>query len=119
MYEEGLFCSDPSIALPYRPSRFPAVWIGIYSATAPLAVIFVAELMTSRRKMWRMLCDMLGNYLIVMVGSVAKYGITLMAKATWGKLRPHFLDVCKPQWEHVNCTNRGFPRFVIYVFLHK
>ena len=110
MYEEGLVCSDASIALPYRPSRFPALWIAIYSLASPLTVIILSELLTSRRSSCRMMCDVVASYFIVMLGSLAKYGITLMAKATWGKLRPHFLDVCKPQWEHVNCTDRGFPR---------
>ena len=39
--------------------------------------------------------------------------ITGVGKQMGGRLRPHFLAVCKPDFSTINCTDEyGFPRYV-------
>jgi phosphatidate phosphatase len=39
--------------------------------------------------------------------------LTFIATFTIGRLRPHFLDVCKPEWDDIECkTPHGSPAYV-------
>ena len=37
-------------------------------------------------------------------GAAMSQSLTDIAKYSIGRLRPHFLDVCKPDWKQINCT---------------
>ena len=37
-------------------------------------------------------------------GAAMSQSLTDIAKYSIGRLRPHFLDVCKPDWKLINCT---------------
>ncbi|XP_026130398.1 phospholipid phosphatase 1 isoform X3 [Carassius auratus] len=37
-------------------------------------------------------------------GAAMSQSLTDIAKYSIGRLRPHFLDVCKPDWTKINCT---------------
>jgi len=41
-------------------------------------------------------------------GGVASQSLTDIAKATIGRLRPHFLAACKPVWDQINCNAGGY-----------
>lgn len=37
-------------------------------------------------------------------GAAMSQSLTDIAKYSIGRLRPHFLDVCKPDWKPINCS---------------
>lgn len=37
-------------------------------------------------------------------GAATSQSLTDIAKYSIGRLRPHFLDVCRPDWSKINCT---------------
>lgn len=37
-------------------------------------------------------------------GAAMSQSLTDIAKYSIGRLRPHFLDVCKPDWGSINCS---------------
>ncbi|CAJ1070769.1 phospholipid phosphatase 1 isoform X2 [Xyrichtys novacula] len=37
-------------------------------------------------------------------GAAMSQSLTDIAKYSIGRLRPHFLDVCKPDWKQINCS---------------
>lgn len=37
-------------------------------------------------------------------GAAMSQSLTDIAKYSIGRLRPHFLDVCKPDWTRINCS---------------
>lgn len=37
-------------------------------------------------------------------GAAMSQSLTDIAKYSIGRLRPHFLDVCKPDWSKINCS---------------
>lgn len=38
-------------------------------------------------------------------GAAMSQSLTDIAKYSIGRLRPHFLDVCKPDWKQINCSS--------------
>lgn len=46
-----------------------------------------------------------GSY---MFGGAVSQSLTDVAKYSIGRLRPNFLAVCKPVWEHINCGAGGY-----------
>merc|ERR1712038_2137863 len=52
-----------------------------------------------------------------LVGAALTPTFTDIIKYTTGRLRPHFLDVCQPNWEEIDCSTDGngggsFPRYI-------
>ena len=47
-----------------------------------------------------------------MFGTCASYSFTIIAKFTIGRLRPHFLDVCNPNFQDIDCGTDAHPLFV-------
>lgn len=41
-------------------------------------------------------------------GAAASQSLTDIAKYSIGRLRPHFLAVCQPAWDHINCKAGGY-----------
>jgi len=41
-------------------------------------------------------------------GAAMSQSLTDIAKYSIGRLRPHFLDVCMPDWTKINCTAGGY-----------
>ena len=45
-------------------------------------------------------------------GAAASYSFVTISKFTIGRLRPHFLDVCRPNFEEIDCGTDTHPFFV-------
>lgn len=45
-------------------------------------------------------------------GAAASQSLTDIAKYSIGRLRPHFLDVCDPDWSKINCSNGYIENYV-------
>lgn len=41
-------------------------------------------------------------------GAAVSQSLTDVTKYSIGRLRPHFLAVCQPVWEHINCRAGGY-----------
>lgn len=41
-------------------------------------------------------------------GAAASQSLTDIAKYSIGRLRPHFLEVCDPDWSKINCSSEGY-----------
>ncbi len=41
-------------------------------------------------------------------GAAMSQSLTDIAKYSIGRLRPHFLDVCKPDWSLINCSSGAY-----------
>ena len=50
---------------------------------------------------------------VYLTGLMLTLILTDIGKISVGKLRPHFLDVCKPNFTIINCSDvRGYPVYV-------
>lgn len=132
-YKRGFFCNDESIKKPYKDSTVSTAMAIAVGAAISLVVIVVTELLLNHQRCGKVFAsDQQQNSsgcclkvppvikMILWVTFVDMYGaamntcITDVGKYTLGRLRPHFLDVCKPDWSKVNCTDpRGNFVFVV------
>ncbi|XP_038646843.1 phospholipid phosphatase 1 isoform X4 [Scyliorhinus canicula] len=112
-FRRGFYCNDETIQYPYKEDTIPyQLLAGIFIPFA-LLVIIVGELASVH---WNNLYSnaFIRNSYVATVyksigafvfGAAASQSLTDIAKYSIGRLRPHFLDVCKPDWKKFNCTS--------------
>ncbi|VDM57287.1 unnamed protein product [Angiostrongylus costaricensis] len=84
-FHRGFFCDDASIRCPYKADTITNTNLFLYA-------IFVIILTVSFQKSF-------GSIIIgyAQIGAACLYVVINLTKSTVGRLRPHFLDVCKPK----------------------
>ena len=66
-----------------------------------------------------MLAASLRTYLFFLFTTFAVGLVTNVSKTTLGRLRPNFLDVCRPNYAEINCTTTDdYPTYVTGILLH-
>ncbi|XP_059177678.1 phospholipid phosphatase 1-like [Physella acuta] len=116
----GFFCDDPSISLPYRPDTVSQAWLMVGCFGGPLLVFSITETIRAAlmaRQSQRMRTEIFScvkSYAIFLFGFAVTCIFTDTIKYSVGRLRPHFLDLCKPDFGKFNCTSEhGTPRYVL------
>jgi len=112
----GFFCSDPSIALPWQKSTVPTWALILLSYSLPAIVICLVETANlkhadcySEARLARQVYHMLGLFVF---GSMVTLLLTDTTKYTVGRLRPHFLAVCRPALQPHVCGTAEQPLYV-------
>ncbi|KJH50860.1 PAP2 family protein [Dictyocaulus viviparus] len=109
-YRRGFFCNDLSIRYTYKDSTVSSTCLILYAFCVIIFTIFVAELYSTRglkRNFYEefkvgtitvhpMIVAALTYIGYSQIGLAITYVITNLTKNAVGRLRPHFLDVCKP-----------------------
>lgn len=115
----GFFCNDDSIRFPLLPQTVPPLELCLITQLIPLGLMLLCEvaawlrfgrLMRSDVEFgcWRasgllaLLYQSVGGFAFSMISCCA---ITYTAKMCVGRLRPHFLAVCQPNWTQVQCSD--------------
>ncbi|XP_062858233.1 phospholipid phosphatase 3 isoform X2 [Trichomycterus rosablanca] len=111
-YQRSFFCSDDSIRYSYKSSTVPSSVLMAVGILLPLASIVIGEC-------YRIHCLKQGSHSFVgnpyisalyrqlgvfIFGCAVSQSFTDIAKVSVGRLRPHFLDVCKPNYSQINCS---------------
>lgn len=124
-FHRGFFQNDESLMHPYRDSTITSAVMYSVGFTVPsLAILLLEggwvfavvarnsnyELASVKSKksliyfwLWRVLRVCIVFYFGVVVTHLA----TNIGKYSIGRLRPHFFDVCKPDWSKLNGTGAG------------
>ncbi|XP_006786999.1 phospholipid phosphatase 3-like isoform X2 [Neolamprologus brichardi] len=111
-YQRGFSCSDSSINLPYKNSTVSTAVLTAVGFTVPVVSIIIGEsyriyFLNEGSK------SFVGNpYIsalykqvgVFIFGCAVSHSFTNIAKVSVGRLRPHFLDVCDPDFSTVNCS---------------
>nr|XP_022319115.1 phospholipid phosphatase 3-like [Crassostrea virginica]XP_022319116.1 phospholipid phosphatase 3-like [Crassostrea virginica] len=108
-FQRGFFCDDNSIKYPYVDDTISdAVLMGVGFTLAFVMVIIVEvpRYMSSKLPMAksRELVICVKSCCVVLLGFAISMGFVQAIKYSVGALRPHFLDVCKPDFSSVNCS---------------
>ncbi|XP_077576031.1 phospholipid phosphatase 3-like isoform X2 [Stigmatopora nigra] len=82
-YRRGIVCGDSSITYPYQPLE-----------TISDSVLIVGGILITGLSEW-------GSFLF---GCCVSQSLTGVAKLSVGRLRPHFLSVCRVTYTSLNCT---------------
>ncbi|OXB69930.1 UNVERIFIED_CONTAM: hypothetical protein H355_013935 [Colinus virginianus] len=121
----GFFCDDDSIRFPVLRQTVPAAEAWVITLVGPLFFLLLVDWLASREFGDRFVCGTsvdigccrvppllrayyksIGGFLFAMLCSSA---VTLTGKICVGRLRPHFIDACRPDWSHIRCSdNTGF-----------
>lgn len=118
-YRRGFYCDDERIRKPFKPNTVSVGLLLSVSMIIPFLVVIAVEIALNvfrKRKStnghditWnsgffiggKIYLDYIFGYLIV---------ITLMylGKSAFGNLRPHFIDVCKPNMSSIDCKKVNY-----------
>ncbi|XP_054630352.1 phospholipid phosphatase 1-like [Dunckerocampus dactyliophorus] len=114
-FKRGFFCDDESIRYPLKEDTISYQLLGGVMIPFTLIVIICGECLsvylsriknqTLGPKYMACVYKAVGCYLF---GAAASQSLTDIAKYSIGRLRPHFLAVCKPLWDRINCKAGGY-----------
>lgn len=112
-YARGFYCNDESIRFPLKDDTIPLWLAGTYGAGAAFLIVIFAELFINRQccaseeefslRQTRWVLNTLNGCLLYGLGAMCTMLITEIGKRSIGRLRPHFIDVCKPNWDKIEC----------------
>ncbi|KAK7896502.1 hypothetical protein WMY93_021827 [Mugilogobius chulae] len=105
-YQRGFFCSDESIMYPFHDSTVTSTVLYSVGFTLPISCMIIGECLLVYFKKLQpkssfgcyvaCIYKAVGTFLF---GAAMSQSLTDIAKYSIGRLRPHFLDICKPDWK--------------------
>jgi phosphatidate phosphatase len=93
-FVRGFDCDDSSITRPYQQLTVNLATIILFSTIIPCTIIFLTETLRFEREPRPRLKKFAFT-------SILNLTLTIFCKFTVGRLRPHFMSICRP---NVNCT---------------
>ncbi|XP_072310831.1 phospholipid phosphatase 1 isoform X1 [Eucyclogobius newberryi] len=114
-YQRGFFCNDDSIMYPFHDSTVTSTVLYSVGFTLPISSMVIGELLLVYFKRLQSKSSF-GSYLAsiykavgtFIFGAAMSQSLTDIAKYSIGRLRPHFLDICKPDWSLIDCTTGAY-----------
>ncbi|KAK6322757.1 hypothetical protein J4Q44_G00075490 [Coregonus suidteri] len=111
-YQRGFFCNDDSISYPFHHSTITSNVLYGLGFTLPICSMVFGECLSVYLKRIKSKSSFSNMYVACVYkaigtfvfGAAMSQSLTDIAKYSIGRLRPHFLDVCKPDWKLINCT---------------
>ncbi|KAF7217322.1 phospholipid phosphatase 1 isoform X1 [Nothobranchius furzeri] len=110
-YQRGFFCNDESISYPFHSSTITSTVLYSVGLTLPIVSMVVGECLlvylhrlkskSSFGSYVARVYKAIGTFLF---GAAMSQSLTDIAKYSIGRLRPHFLNACKPDWSLINCS---------------
>ncbi|KAK4311592.1 hypothetical protein Pmani_016919 [Petrolisthes manimaculis] len=116
-FERGFHCDDQSLRYPYKDSTIHTAVLYVVGTSLPGFSMLGLEY-------WRCRTESVGQQVSVrgrslppfiwawystigtfLFGCACSQLLTDVAKYSIGRLRPHFLDICQPDWSQINCTD--------------
>ena len=112
------FCNDISIGYPYRDSTVGVVQLFSLIFGIPLLTFIVVELLiiklgTEDVSICYQGATILCLFVNLFFGATLSGILVESAKFIFGRLRPNFLDVCRPDFSQIDCGTAIKPRPVI------
>ncbi|KAM7410320.1 hypothetical protein PAMA_001659 [Pampus argenteus] len=111
-YQRGFYCSDSSLKYPYKNSTIRSSVLTSVGLTLPAVSIVIGECFRIHQlhvgpksfvgnPYVAALYKQMGVFIF---GCAISQSFTDIAKVSVGRMRPHFLDVCKPDFSTINCS---------------
>ncbi|XP_031724165.1 phospholipid phosphatase 3 isoform X2 [Anarhichas minor] len=111
-YQRGLYCSDSSLRHPYKRSTVSSSVLTAVGLTLPAVSIVIGECFRIHQ-LREGTKSFVGNPYVAalykqmgvfLFGCAVSQSFTDIAKVSVGRMRPHFLDVCKPDFSTIDCS---------------
>nr|ADO27940.1 lipid phosphate phosphohydrolase 3 [Ictalurus furcatus] len=119
-YQRGFYCTDDSIRYAYKNSTVPSSVLMAVGVLLPLPSIVIGECYRIRY-LKQGSHSFVGNpYIsalyrqvgVFIFGYAVSQSFTDIAKVSVGRLRPHFLHVCQPDYSQINCSDGYITNYV-------
>ncbi|KAM9385020.1 phospholipid phosphatase 3 isoform 2-T2 [Pholidichthys leucotaenia] len=111
-YQRGFYCSDSSLTYPYKSSTVPSSVLISVGLTLPAVSIVIGECYRIHQ-LHEGTKSFVGNPYVAalykqmgvfLFGCAVSQSFTDIAKVSVGRMRPHFIDVCRPDFSAINCS---------------
>ncbi len=103
----GFYCNDESLSYSYHGSTVKNYYLYTFGLAVPMLAIIIGELIHKRnnkayfdRIYWLLFGFLYGVALCQSLTDLAKYSV--------GRLRPHFFEVCQPDFDQTLCQSSGY-----------
>ncbi|XP_047230155.1 phospholipid phosphatase 3 isoform X2 [Girardinichthys multiradiatus] len=111
-YQRGFYCSDSSLKYPYKSSTVPSSVLVSVGLTLPMVSIVIGECYRIHQLHVGTKSIVGNSYVaalykqigVFLFGCAISQSFTDIAKVSVGRMRPHFLDVCRPDFSTINCS---------------
>ncbi|XP_063075448.1 phospholipid phosphatase 3-like isoform X2 [Engraulis encrasicolus] len=111
-YRRGFFCGDSSVGQLYQSSTVSTTQLVAVGLSVPVTSIVIGEsyrihyLHEGSKAFVRnpYIAALYKQVGVFIFGCAISQSFTDIAKVSVGRLRPHFLDVCKPDFSTINCS---------------
>ncbi|KAM9455790.1 phospholipid phosphatase 1 isoform 1-T1 [Clarias gariepinus] len=115
-YQRGFFCNDESIGYPFHSSTITSTVLYSMGFILPIFSMIIGESISVYLKRIQSKSSFSNSYVACiykaigtfLFGAAMSQSLTDIGKYSIGRLRPHFLDVCKPNWQTINCSNGAY-----------
>lgn len=117
----GFFCNDDSIRFPLMKQTVPATEALLIALLCPLFFLLLVDWLAVQEFGGPFCCGSsvdlsccrapplvrgyyrsIGGFLFAML---CAYAVTITGKICVGRLRPHFIAACRPDWSHIHCSD--------------
>ncbi|XP_070706060.1 phospholipid phosphatase 1 isoform X2 [Pempheris klunzingeri] len=113
-FRRGFFCNDDSIKYPFKEDTISYQLLGGVMIPITILTMIFGECLSVYLKRIKSKSSY-GSYIACvykavgtfLFGAAMSQSLTDIAKYSIGRLRPHFLDVCKPDWKF-NCSSGAY-----------
>ncbi|KAK2823698.1 hypothetical protein Q7C36_020298 [Tachysurus vachellii] len=115
-YQRGFFCNDESIGYPFHSSTVTSNVLYTVGFTLPICSMIIGECVSVYLKLIKSKSSFSSSYVSCLYkaigtfvfGAAMSQSLTDIGKYSIGRLRPHFLAVCKPDWNTINCSSGAY-----------
>ncbi|XP_031715911.1 phospholipid phosphatase 1 isoform X2 [Anarrhichthys ocellatus] len=114
-FRRGFFCNDDSIKYPLKEDTISYQLLGGVMIPVTILTMIFGECLSVYLKRIKSKSSFgshissvykaIGTFLF---GAAMSQSLTDIAKYSIGRLRPHFLDVCRPDWKFINCSSGAY-----------
>ncbi|XP_062269318.1 phospholipid phosphatase 1 isoform X2 [Platichthys flesus] len=114
-FRRGFFCNDDSIKYPDKEETISYQLLGGVMIPVVILTMIIGECLSVHLNRIKSKSSF-GNYIAsvykaigtFLFGAAMSQSLTDIAKYSIGRLRPHFLDVCRPDWNQIDCSSGGY-----------
>ncbi|XP_060752466.1 phospholipid phosphatase 1 isoform X2 [Tachysurus vachellii] len=115
-FKRGFFCNDDSIKYPLKDDTISYELLGGVMIPVTLLTMIIGECVSVYLKLIKSKSSFSSSYVSCLYkaigtfvfGAAMSQSLTDIGKYSIGRLRPHFLAVCKPDWNTINCSSGAY-----------
>ncbi|XP_058472506.1 phospholipid phosphatase 1 isoform X2 [Solea solea] len=114
-FRRGFFCNDDTIKYPHKEDTISYQLLGGVMIPVTVLTMILGECLLvylnrikSKSSFGSYIASVYKAIGTFLFGAAMSQSLTDIAKYSIGRLRPHFLDICRPDWREINCSGVAY-----------